>query len=55
MLWLIANVAGTAAAGALAGHFMRCGTGGCLMFSSWRRGLAAGALIGLLNGLQFLK
>ena len=55
MLWLIANVAGTAAAGAFVGHVMRCGSGGCILFSNWKRGLVVGAVIGLLNGLQFLK
>ncbi len=55
MLWLIANVAGTAAAGAILGHAMRCSTGGCILFSNWKRGLLAGALVGLIGGLQFMK
>jgi hypothetical protein len=55
MLWLIVDVVGSAVVGGLAGHFMRCRNGVCILFSSWKSGLAVGALIGLLNGLQFLE
>jgi hypothetical protein len=54
-LWLIVNTAGSAAVGALVGHFMRCHSGVCIVFANWKRGLAVGALVGFLNGLQFLK
>lgn len=55
MLWLSVQVAASAGVGALLGHLMRCGSGGCVLFSGWKRGLAVGAIIGLLNGLHFLR
>ena len=55
MLFLIADILISAALGALIGHLMRCRNGVCIMFTSWKRGLLVGAIIGLLNGLQFLK
>lgn len=55
MLPLIINVITSAGVGALIGRFICCRGGVCLMFANWKRGMAFGAFIGLLNGLQFLK
>ena len=55
MLWLIADVVGSAAVGGLVGRLMRCHSGACIMFTTWKRGMVVGAIIGFLNGLQFLK
>ena len=55
MLWILVSVALGASIGAAIGHFGRCSTGGCVMFSSWKRGLIVGAVIGLLNGLGSIQ
>ena len=54
MLPLILNMLAAAALGAGLGHLSRCSSGGCVMFSNWKRGLVAGAIIGLVTGLRFL-
>lgn len=55
-MWLlITDVVASAAVGALVGRLMRCQSGACIMFTTWKRGMVVGAVIGLLNGLQFLK